>query len=76
VLWDLVERHHLGRVFDPDEAPAIAAFLDRSLRDFCGGRYVPEVAAVDTERYHRRALAGEFAAVFGRRRDLARANAV
>jgi len=76
VLWDLVERHHLGHVFDPDDAPAIAAFLDRSLRDFCGGQYVPEAAAIDTERFHRRALAGEFAAVFRTAADLARANAV
>ena len=76
VLSALVERHRLGHVFDPDDVPAIAAFLDRSLRDFCAGRYVSKVAAVDTGRFHRRALAGEFAAVFRAAAGLARANAI
>ena len=74
VLADLVERHRLGQVLDPDDVGAMACFLERTLQDFCEGRYVPRSAAIDTGRFHRRALAGEFAAVF--REASARARAV
>jgi hypothetical protein len=64
VLADLVERHRLGQVLDPDDVGAMALFLERTLQDFREGRYVPRAAAIDTGRFHRRALAGEFADVF------------
>jgi glycosyltransferase involved in cell wall biosynthesis len=70
-LKALVERHHLGPVLPPRDAPAVAAFLADTLRDWRAGRFPARSDAVDVERYHRRALAGEFAAVF--RDALARA---
>jgi hypothetical protein len=54
-----------GIASSADDAPVIAAFLERSLRDFSGGRYV-RVTAVDTERFHRRAWPAS-SAVFRRR---------
>lgn len=63
-LAELVARHRLGQVIAPRDEAAIAAALETALRAFRDGRYAVEAAAVDIERYHRRAQAGEFAAVF------------
>lgn len=62
-LRALVAEHDLGPACDPDDAPAIAATLERALRDFVEGRYEARSRATGTERFHRRALAGEFATV-------------
>jgi hypothetical protein len=69
-LTELCERHHLGTVLAPRDEPAIASFLEQRLRAFVDGRRGAESSAIDVERFHRRALAGEFAAVF--RQALAR----
>jgi glycosyltransferase involved in cell wall biosynthesis len=77
-LTRLVRRHGLGSVFPPRDVDAIAEHLARLLRAF---RDRPDAAPtadppVETERYHRRVLAGEFAEVLGealaRRRAAAR----
>ncbi len=61
VLTELVTRHGFGEVLPPRNAPEIAAYLERALREFRAGTYDPESRAIDVERYDRRALAGEFA---------------
>ena len=63
-LKALVERHRLGPVISPRDAEAIAAFLTRTLRAWRTGQFSARSEAVDTERYDRRAQAGEFAQVF------------
>jgi glycosyltransferase involved in cell wall biosynthesis len=72
-LKSIVERHQLGQVLPPADPPAIAAHLEAALRAWKAGRFPARSAPVDLERYHRRALAGEFAAVF--RDAVARARA-
>lgn len=72
-LVDLVTRHQLGTVLGPRDEAAIAEALERALRAFRDGTYAVDAAAVDIERYHRRAQAGEFAAVFRQAVDAARA---
>jgi glycosyltransferase involved in cell wall biosynthesis len=66
-LTRLVARHHLGDVLPPRDEAAIAEVLAARLRAFTGGgsgtSAIP-TEATGIERYHRRALAGEFAAVF------------
>lgn|GEM_PF-955187 len=63
-LTELVERHRLGAVFAPRDETAIAGFLEAALREFRDGSYRLEQQPVDIDRYHRRALAGQFADVF------------
>jgi glycosyltransferase involved in cell wall biosynthesis len=63
-LQELVERHRLGPVLPPRDRPAIAAHLADMLRAWREGRFATRSAAVDISRYHRDALAGEFAEVF------------
>ena len=60
-LSELVTRHRLGALLRPGDEAGIAAFLADALRAFRDGRYPESATAVDIERYHRRALAGEFA---------------
>ncbi len=63
-LTNLVRRHRLGAVLPPRDEAAIAAYLAARLREFVDGKYVATSAPIDIERYDRKALAGEFAAVF------------
>lgn len=63
-LRELVERHRLGPSADPDDAEGIAVILDRALRAWSEGAWSDRSDAVDVARYHRRALAGEFARTF------------
>jgi glycosyltransferase involved in cell wall biosynthesis len=63
-LADLCRRHRLGAVIAPRDEEAIAAHLAAALRRFRAGEPAPAVDPVDIERYHRRAQAAQFAAVF------------
>ena len=63
-LVDLCRRHRLGTVIAPRDEEAIAAFLAAALRRFRAGEPAPSIDPVDIERYHRRAQAAQFAAVF------------
>ena len=63
-LTRLVRAHQLGPVLAPRDEPAIAATLADALRRFRAGTWPADAPATGIERYHRRALAGEFAAVF------------
>lgn len=72
-LKALVERHRLGPVLPPRDAEAVATYLAGALRAWKAGRFPARSEAVDVDRYHRRALAGDFAEVF--RAALARARA-
>lgn len=62
-LGTIVERHRLGPVLRPRDAEGIARFLADTLRAWRAGRFSARSGAVDIGRYHRRALAGEFAEV-------------
>jgi glycosyltransferase involved in cell wall biosynthesis len=62
-LRALVAEHTLGPACDPDDAPAIARELELALRAFVEGRYEARSRATGVERFHRRAIAGEFAQV-------------
>jgi glycosyltransferase involved in cell wall biosynthesis len=71
-LARLVATHNLGDLLPPRDEDAICALLVERLRDFARGdadarRGVP----VGIERYHRRALAGEFAEAMRDARRLA-----
>jgi glycosyltransferase involved in cell wall biosynthesis len=70
-LTELVARHALGEIVPPRDEAAIALALERRLREFREGRYQTRASSVGVERYHRRALAAEFARVF--RESVARA---
>ncbi|HKY11769.1 MAG TPA: glycosyltransferase, partial [Gaiellaceae bacterium] len=63
-LTHLVRAHQLGPVIAPRDEVAIAAALAAALRRFRAGTWSIDAQATGIERYHRRALAGEFAAVF------------
>jgi glycosyltransferase involved in cell wall biosynthesis len=67
----LVEAHQLGPILAPGDAEGIATYLAEALREWKAGRFSTRLAGVGLERFHRRALAGEFADVF--RAALARA---
>jgi glycosyltransferase involved in cell wall biosynthesis len=71
-LTELVARHAAAEVVGPRDAPAIAAALERRLRQFVAGRHSLEALSHDVERYDRRHLAGEFAEVFRQARARAR----
>ncbi|HTQ04127.1 MAG TPA: glycosyltransferase [Polyangiaceae bacterium] len=60
-LARLVRRHRLGDVVPPGDAPAVAAALERLLRAFVAGTLEHAERPLDTERFDRRHLAGEFA---------------
>jgi glycosyltransferase involved in cell wall biosynthesis len=62
-LANLCREHRLGDVLPPRDEAAIAALLERRIRDFEAGRYVARARAIGVERYDRRLLAREFAAV-------------
>lgn len=61
-LANLVSEHKLGTVIHPDDVEGISAFLLLALRN---GVRAPEPEGI--ARFDRRALAGEFAQIFGRR---------
>lgn len=63
-LTRLVRAHQLGPVAPPRDEAAIARVLADALRRFRAGTWSSDSNATGIERYHRRALAGEFAAVF------------
>ncbi len=63
-LTRLVRAHQLGPVLAPRDEAAIAATLADALRRFRAGTWSVDAQATGIERYPRRALAGEFAAVF------------
>ncbi len=63
-LADLMHAHRAAEVVAPRDVPAIAAALERHLRAFAAGEYRPRSEAIGVERFDRRRLAGEFAAVF------------
>jgi hypothetical protein len=63
-LTQLVESQRMGAVFAPRDEEAIATFLEAQLCAFRDGALSIKSAAVDIERFDRRAQAGEFAAVF------------
>jgi hypothetical protein len=54
----------MGTVLPPRDVPAIAGWLADRLRERERGTLAPRASAVGIERYHRRALAGDFARVF------------
>ncbi len=64
VLSDLARRHQLGPVLPPRDVPAIAECLATAVRAWAAGRYEPRAASIGTERFHRRATAGQFADLF------------
>lgn len=72
-LASLVERHELGAVLRPLDEAGIAAYLEARLREFSRGEYVASAQPSGIERFHRRAQAGQFAEVFSRARERARA---
>lgn len=63
-LADLCRQHRLGAVIAPRDEEAIAAHLADALRRFRAGEFPTQAEPVDVDRYHRRAQAGQFAAVF------------
>jgi glycosyltransferase involved in cell wall biosynthesis len=63
-LAELVREHRLGTLFPPRDEQGIAGYLEGLLRDFREGRPPSQSPPIGTERYDRRALAGEFAEVF------------
>jgi hypothetical protein len=63
-LADLSRTHHLGPVIAPRDEEAIVAELVRALRSFRAGTFPRSAGAVGIERYHRRAIAAEFAELF------------
>jgi glycosyltransferase involved in cell wall biosynthesis len=63
-LTRLVRAHEMGPVVAPRDEAAIAAALADALGRFRAGTWPRASQAAGIERYHRRALAGEFAAVF------------
>ncbi len=69
-LTRLVRAHRMGAVVAPRDEPAIAAALADALRRFRAGTWPEHSEATGIERYHRHALAGEFAAVFRAARRL------
>jgi glycosyltransferase involved in cell wall biosynthesis len=73
VLADLVTRHQVGALIGPRDEAQIAAYLGQLLTAFRSGELPPRPAPVGIERYHRRELAGEFAAVFRAAQGWARA---
>jgi len=72
-LADLCRQHQLGAVIAPRDEAAIAAHLVAALRDFRAGNYPVDVEPSDVDRYHRRAQAGRFAAVFQQAHQAAQA---
>jgi hypothetical protein len=73
-LTRLMHAHNLGPVIAPRDVPAIANQLSNWLEAFRAGHAPERGAGYDprtTARYHRRALAGEFAAALERARDVA-----
>jgi glycosyltransferase involved in cell wall biosynthesis len=71
-LADLVRSQHMGDLVAPRDEAAIAAVLERHLRAFVAGEPPAVMHVRDGARYHRRALAGEFAEVFGQAVAVAR----
>jgi glycosyltransferase involved in cell wall biosynthesis len=62
-LSRLIKRHNLGTVVGPRDPPAIAEAITRYVREFERGERIGPASPRDIERYHRRAIAGQFAEV-------------
>jgi len=62
-LTRLVQKHQLGHLLRPRDEAAISELLERLLRAFVTKTPVANGSPQGVERYHRRALAGEFASV-------------
>jgi glycosyltransferase involved in cell wall biosynthesis len=62
-LSRLIERHNLGTVVGPRDPAAIAEAITRHVRAFERGELMGPACPRDIERYHRRAIAGQFAEV-------------
>lgn len=71
-LTSLAERHALGPTAGPRDEVSIARILERALREFAAGTYEAETSPVDIDRFHRRAIAGQFARAFEEAVDHAR----
>lgn len=65
-LTDLVRTHRLGPIADPRDEEGICGILAQALRTHAEGGYDLENHCVDIGRYHRGALAGDFAAAIRR----------
>lgn len=63
-LAELARRHQIGPVVLPRDEVAIANELAGILRAWRAGTFVSYAHAVGIERYHRRAIAGQFADLF------------
>lgn len=63
-LTALVRQHHLGTVLPPRDEAAIAAELERALREFKAGKHTTRAGVTGAERFDRKLQAGRFAEVF------------
>lgn len=63
-LTALARKHELGPVVSPRDENAIADMLASALRQWQAGAFPARAAAIGIERYHRCAIAGQFADVF------------
>lgn len=72
-LAELVRTTQLGELLPPRDETRIAEYLARLLNDYAGGRLPTQAPPMGIERYDRKALAGEFAEVFRKAVDRARA---
>jgi glycosyltransferase involved in cell wall biosynthesis len=70
-LARLVREQGMGDLVHPRDEAAIAAVLERHLRAFVAGIPPRPLVVKDAARYHRRALAGEFAQAFAQAHALA-----
>jgi glycosyltransferase involved in cell wall biosynthesis len=63
-LAELVRTTQLGALLPPRDEARIAEYLERLLNEYVGGHMPAQAPPVGTERFDRKALAGEFAEVF------------
>ena len=63
-LSELCHKHQLGNAFLPDDTGKIADFLEAQIKAFKNGTYKSEQPVKNIEKFHRKAQAGEFKAVF------------
>jgi glycosyltransferase involved in cell wall biosynthesis len=65
-LEELMKRHRLGDVVQPDDSEAICAVLTSYLEEFQGGKFEAHTRPVDIEQFSRKHQAAEFAKLFRR----------
>src|SRR5690606_6063509 len=65
-LTRLARDNEMGDVVSPPNAREIARVLERHVRSWQEGHYDPHVEPAYVNRYERKALAGEFAAILRR----------